>query len=117
MQVVSAMQLKKGAKTKENRMGAITQPLQFLPKKEKDKEWAAWNIDWLEWNGIKQINKKSRRLLKNYKLAQGIIDKSDYIVEENPEYADILEYLTQPDDMALELKFYPIVPNVINVLT
>jgi hypothetical protein len=116
MQVVSAMQLKKGAKTKENRMGAITQPLQFLPKKEKNQEWAAWNLDWLEWNGIKQIRKKSRRLLKNYKLAQGIIDKSDYIVEENPEYRDIIEYLTQPDDMAMELKFYPIIPNVVNVL-
>jgi hypothetical protein len=117
MQVVSSMQLKKGAKIKENRMGAITQPLQFLSKKEKDEEWAAWNIDWLEWNGIKQIKKKSRRLLKNYKLAQGVIDKSDYIVEENPEYRDILEYLTQEDDTALELKFYPIIPNVINVLT
>jgi hypothetical protein len=117
MQVVSAMQLKKGVKTKENRMGAITQPLQFLSNKEKDKEWAAWNLDWLEWNGIKQINKKSRRLLKNYKLAQGVIDKSDYIVEENPEYRDIIDYLTQEDDTALELKFYPIIPNVINVLT
>jgi hypothetical protein len=117
MQVVSAMQLKKGVKTKENRMGAITQPLQFLPSKEKDQEWAAWNIDWLEWNGVKQINKKSRRLLKNYKLAQGVIDKSDYIVEENPEYRDIIDYLTQEDDTALELKFYPIIPNVINVLT
>ena len=117
MQVLSAMQLKKGAKTKENRMGAITQPLQFLPKNEKDQEWAAWNIDWLEWNGLKQIKKKSRRLLKNYKLAQGVIDKSDYLVEENPEHRDILEYLTQEDDAALELKFYPIIPNVINVLT
>jgi hypothetical protein len=117
MQVVSAMQLKKGVKTKENRMGAITQPLQFLSNKEKDKEWAAWNLDWLEWNGIKQINKKSRRLLKNYKLAQGVIDKTDYIVEENPEYKDIIDYLTQEDDTALELKFYPIIPNVINVLT
>jgi len=117
MQVVSAMQLKKGVKSKENRMGAITQPLQFLPNKEKDREWAAWNLDWLEWNGVKQINKKSRRLLKNYKLAQGVIDKTDYIVEEDPEYRDVIEYLTQEDDTALELKFYPIIPNVINVLT
>ncbi len=116
MQVYNAMQLKKGAKTKENRMGSIIQPLQFLPAKEKDEEWAAWNLDWLEWNGIKQIRKNARRLLKNYKLARGVIDKRDYIVEENPEYRDILEYLTQEDDTALELKFYPIIPNVVNVL-
>ena len=44
MQVLNAMQLKKGAKTKANRMGSIIQPLQFLPKKEKDQEWAAWNL-------------------------------------------------------------------------
>jgi hypothetical protein len=97
-------------------MGSITQPLQFLPKAEKDQEWAAWNLDWLEWNGLKQIRKNARRLMKNYKLAKGIIDKSDYIIEEDNEYRDIVETLTKEDYSALELKFYPIIPNVINVL-
>ena len=116
MQVYNAMQLKGGAKVKHNRMGSITQPLQFLPKAEKDQEWAAWNLDWLEWNGLKQIRKNARRLMKNYKLAKGIIDKSDYIIEEDNEYRDIVETLTKEDYSALELKFYPIIPNVINVL-
>jgi hypothetical protein len=53
MQVYNALQLKKGAKVEQNRLGSITQPLQFLPKKDKDDEWAAWNLDWLEWNGLK----------------------------------------------------------------
>ena len=116
MEVYNALQLKKGAKVKHNRMGSITQPLQFLPKNEKDQEWAAWNLDWLEWNGLKQIRKNARRLMKNYKLAKGIIDKSDYIIEEDNEYRDIVETLTKEDYSALELKFYPIIPNVINVL-
>jgi hypothetical protein len=116
MQVYNAMQLKKGAKASHNRMGSITQPLQFIPKKEKDDEWAAWNLDWLEWNGLKQIRRNARRLMKNYKLAKGIIDKSDYIVEENNEMKDIVDVLTREDWSALELKFYPIIPNVINVL-
>ena len=116
MQVYNAMQLKGGAKVKHNRMGSITQPLQFIPKTEKDQEWAAWNLDWLEWNGLKQIRKNARRLMKNYKLAKGIIDKSDYIIEEDNEYRDIVETLTKEDYSALELKFYPIIPNVINVL-
>ena len=116
MQVYNAMQLKKGAKASHNRMGSITQPLQFIPKKEKDEEWAAWNLDWLEWNGLKQIRRNARRLMKNYKLAKGIIDKSDYIVEENNEMKDIVDVLTREDWSALELKFYPIIPNVINVL-
>ena len=116
MQVYNAMQLKKGAKVQHNRMGSITQPLQFIPKKDKDQEWAAWNLDWLEWNGLKQIRKNARRLMKNYKLAKGIIDKSDYIIEEDNEMRDIVETLTKEDYSALELKFYPIIPNVINVL-
>ena len=69
MQVLNAMQLKSGKKADYNRMGSITQPLQFLPKSEKDPEWSAWNMDWLEWNGLKQLRKNSRRLMKNYKLA------------------------------------------------
>ena len=118
MQVYNALQLKKGAKVERNRMGSITQPLQFLPEKKKNDEWAAWNLDWLEWEGLKQIRKNARRLMKNYKLAKGIIDRSDYIVEEDNEYIDIVDMLAnRNEDSALELKFYPIIPNVINVLT
>jgi hypothetical protein len=116
MQIINALQAKKGAKTEQNRMGSITQPLQFIPKKDKNEEWAAWNLDWLEWQGLKQIRRNARRLMKNYKLAKGIIDKTDYIIEENNEYRDIVETLVKEDYSALELKFYPIIPNVINVL-
>jgi hypothetical protein len=116
MQIYNALQLKKGAKAEYNRLGSITQPLQFIPNKEKDDEWAAWNLDWLEWQGLKQIRRNARRLMKNYKLAKGIIDRTDYIVEENNEYRDIVETLVTDELSALELKFYPIIPNVINVL-
>jgi hypothetical protein len=117
MKVLNAMQLKAGAKSEYNRMGSITQPIQFIPRKEKDDEWTAWNLDWLEWNGLKQIRRNARRLMKNYKLAKGVIDKSDYIVEPDNEMRDLVETLIQEDATALELKFYPIIPNVINVLT
>lgn len=116
MQVLNAMQLKSGAKAEYNRMGSITQPIQFLPKEEKDQTWTAWNLDWLEWQGLKQIRRNARRLMKNYKLAKGIIDKSDYVIEQDNEMRDIVETLIQEDFSALELKFYPIIPNVINVL-
>lgn len=116
MQLYNAMQLKNGAKAEHNRMGTLTQPIQFIPRKEKNEDWAAWNLDWLEWQGMKQIRRNARRLMKNYKLAKGIIDRTDYIVEEDAEYADLIETLTKEDTSALELKFYPIIPNVINVL-
>ena len=116
MQIINAMQAKAGVKTSQNKMGTITQPLQFISKKDKTQEWAAWNIDWIEWQGLKQLKRNARRLMKNYKLAKGVIDRTDYIVENDNDYRDIIESLTQEDTSALELKFYPIIPNVINVL-
>lgn len=116
MQLFNGLQLKNGAKTEYNRMSTLTQPIQFLPREEKDDDWTAWNLDWLEWQGMKQMRRNARRLLKNYKLAKGIIDRTDYIVEEDQEYAELIDVLTKEDASALELKFYPIIPNVINVL-
>ena len=117
MKILNALDLKKGAKAEHNRLWAVSQPLQFLPKKEKDDQWTAWNMDWLEWNGLKQLRRNARRLMKNYKLAQGIIDKGDYIVEESNEMKDIVQQLASDDEFeALELKFFPIIPNVVNTL-
>jgi hypothetical protein len=111
------MDLKAGKKADYNKMGTLTQPIQFISEKEKNEEWRAWNLDWLEFQGMKQLRRNARRLMKNYKLAKGIIDKQDYIIEENNEVADLIETLTKEDESALELKFYPIIPNVVNVLT
>ena len=116
MQIFNAMQVKAGAKVEYNKMGTLNQPIQFLPRSKKDEAWAAWNLDWLEWEGLKQIRRNARRLMKNYKLAKGIIDKTDYIIEQDNEYADMIEVLTKEDTSALELKFYPIIPSVINTL-
>ena len=117
MEILNALQLKKGKRAEYNRLGNITQPLQFLPAKEKDDDWTAWNMDWLEWQGLKHIRRNARRLMKNYKLAKGIIDKTDYLIEEDNEYRDIVDTLAREDLGAMELKFYPIVPSVIKVLT
>ena len=116
MQIYNALDLKAGKKVEYNKMGTLTQPIQFLSEKEKDEEWRAWNLDWLEWQGMKQLRRNAIRLLKNYKLAKGIIDKTDYVVEENNEHAEIIDILTKEDASAFELKFYPIIPTVINVL-
>ena len=117
MKIYNALDLKAGAKAEYSKTGTLIQPVQFIPRKDKDEEWAAWNMDWHEWQGIKQLRRNARRILKNYKLAKGIIDKTDYIVEPDNEYADLIDTLIQEDQSALEIKFYPIIPNVINVLT
>lgn len=116
MQIYNALDLKAGKKADYNKMGTLTQPIQFISEKEKNEEWRAWNLDWLEFQGMKQLRRNARRLMKNYNLAKGIIDKQDYIIEEDNEMADLIDTLTKQDESALELKFYPIIPNVINVL-
>lgn len=118
MKVFNALQLKKGAKSDNGvTSSSLTQPIQFLSAKKKNDDWAAWNIDWLELQGIEFLKLNGRRLLKNYKLAKGIIDKTDYIIEEDNDYTELIDVLTKEDGSALELKFYPIIPNVINVLS
>ena len=116
MKILSAMDLKNGAKAEQTRMFTVSQPLQFLPKSEKDAEWAAWNMDWLEWQGLKQIRLNARRLMKNYKLAAGQIDKTDYIPEHNNDMKDLVDQLADDGLESMELKFYPIIPNIINTL-
>jgi len=119
MKVFNAMQLKNGAKADSGypSTSSLTQPIQFLPSKKKNEDWAAWNLDWLELQGMQFLKQNARKLLKNYKLAKGIIDKTDYIVEEDNDYKDLVDVLTKEDESALELKFYPIIPNVVNVLS
>jgi len=118
MRVLNAMQLKNGAKAEGGpTFSSLTQPTQFLPYSKKTDDWAAWNLDWLELQGIEFLRTNARRLLKNYKLAKGIIDKSDYIVEPDNDYKELIDVLTEENNSALELKFYPIIPNVVNVLT
>ena len=119
MKVLNAMQLKGGAKADTSgypTSSSLTQPIQFLPAKKKDDDWFAWNLDWHELQGLEFLRINSRKLLKNYKLAKGIIDKTDYIIEEDNDYKELVDVLTKEDSSALELKFYPIIPNVINVL-
>ena len=117
MKILNGIQLQNGAKADYTRMFGVSQPLQFIPKSEKNEEWAAWNMDWLEWQGLKQIRANSRKMLKNYKLAKGEIDKSDYVIEDTNDMKDLVETLVEKDEIeALELKFYPIIPNVINTL-
>ena len=116
MEVLNAMDFKKGKKTKKNRFGVFTQPIQFIPAEEKDDDWSKHNLDWLEWQGIKQIMSKARRIMKNYKLAKGTIDKSDYLPDVENDMTEMLEVLTEGNNEALELKFYPLIPNIINTM-
>lgn len=116
--VVSSQDIVKG-KTGDakNRGSAFTQPLQFLPFDEKDEVWSSMNLDFLEYQGLRQILKKAPHFAKNYNLAQGIIDKSDYVGTGANENQEILINLyDQEEETHLDLKFYPFIPNFINTM-
>lgn len=115
--ILSAMDLLKGKTVDKKEMyNPHVQPPQMIKDSEKDENWKQWNMDWLEQVGLTQLRGKSKRLTKNYKLAAGVIDKSDYIVGEKNEMSELVDYLTKEDESALEIKFYPIIPPIINVL-
>jgi len=116
MQLFNAIDLIKGKKTEGNRLGTLTRPVQFLPQEEKTEKWAEENLDWLEMEGIQQIRRSVKRLQKNYNLAEGIIDRGDYIADEKNEYGELVELLTRDNETPFELKFYPIVPSIIRTL-
>lgn len=124
MQIISSYQLQKGLTAERfngfnSALPTIAQPLQMLPYEEKDDNWRAWCMDWYEWQGIRMIQSKIRKKAKNYRLANGVIDKSDYIsVSEDDETKPLIDSLTREDDLTSinELNFFPIIPNVIDLL-
>lgn len=116
--VLSSTQIKAGKTGSVRSAGGFVQPLQFLPLAEKDENWAWDCADFLEYQGLQQIFKKAPHFSKNYNLAAGIIDKSDYIPSTNPDNKEILDNLLEPGEASsLDLEFYPIIPTVINVMT
>lgn len=117
MKIVNAIDMMQGKTTNRPKLFGVTQPLQFIHKEKKTHEWACNNLDYLEWQGLKQIKENAHRFLKNYKLSEGIIDKSDYIPEPDNDMTDLVNILEKEKENRLEateLKFYPIIPNVIN---
>lgn len=113
--IYNALDLKKGVKIKARKVGNLTQPFQFIPDSEKDFDWLCQNIDWIEYCGLRQVAINADRFIKNYKLSNGVIEKSDYIPKENNENFEFLNILDSEEILdAYELKFFPIIPNVIN---
>lgn len=91
----------------------------MLPLSEKDDIWKANNMDWIERKGMTQIEKKAKRLIRNYKHANGELDIDEYIPDDSEDYQyELLSHLeaANEEERALELKYYPIIPNIINVM-
>lgn len=93
-------------------------PFQMIPLEDKDEGWIRWNIDFHESIGYQYVKKYGRKKIKNRWLAAGILDRTDYLL--SPEYnnfADLVGIITPEHDSHSPLEqFYPVVPNIIDVL-
>jgi hypothetical protein len=97
------------------------QPPQAIESFKKDEIWKRGNLDWIEQLAKAYLPEKKRRLIKNFNIAQGVIDVEDYIDKDitTNEYRGIFDAVedSMVDLVADDLKFYPIVPTIINVLS
>jgi hypothetical protein len=115
--VITAKQLMQGKTAEWDKQGVLTQPIQMLPRENKDKAWKHQNMDWWEHIGVAQLKEKYKRLYKNYNLASGVIDKTDYIPDSSNQYGEMISILTAENETPYEIRFYPLAPNILNVLT
>lgn len=118
MKILSSMDLVKGRTTDAKYTTGLIQPIQMLKKVDKTEDWAKRCVDWYEDLGMKQLRLKRERLQKNYKLARGIIDKSDYTKDASNQYNNVISNLLDENENTdvLSLDNFPIITNVVNTL-
>lgn len=116
--LLSAYDLKKGKTTKNSPFATtMWQPLQMLPEKEKTPEWFTWNMDFLEWQSMRQILRNRDKFIANYKIANGEIDKRDYIRESmDQEYIELADKLNVTELAATELMYYSLTDKVVDFM-
>lgn len=91
-------------------------PVQCIPLEEKTEDWIKWNLDWYENIALRELPAKAASLQKDYNLAQGIINKSDYAITQGNDLNNHLGVLNIKDtEQDLMTQFFPFIPNVINV--
>jgi len=116
--VITAKDLMKGKTAEWDRQGVLVQPLQMIPREDKDKAWKEQNLNWWEHIGVLQLREKYKKLFKNFNLAEGIIDKTDYIPDASlNQYGEMISILTAENETPYEIRFYPLAPSILNVLT
>lgn len=94
-------------------------PLQFVDDAEKDDDWIKWNLDFLERVALRQLMDTGPRLLKNYNMANGVLDLTDFGLDpQTNEFAPDVQALSAQslEQTNVPLRFYPIIPNIVNVL-
>lgn len=113
--ILTSRDIIKGATTKFNNVNHLlnVSPWQMVSLEEKTKDWFQWNMDWFEAIGWAQANKEHKKIIKNRKMAAGILDPEDYT--QTSSFNELVDIVSEGKHDPLQM-FFPLAPPVINVL-
>lgn len=89
-------------------------PLQMISKFEKNRNWIKWNMDWFERLGYDTLTTQYHKISKDYKMAEGILDPTDY-GKSNSEDSYITQTINENEEGNMPIMFFPLVPTIINL--
>lgn len=115
--ILTGRDIIKGQVTKKNlNSNSILEatPWQMVSLDEKTQDWKEWNADYFEWVGLTQVRAKSKKVIKNRRLASGILDLEDYMVAEPGDHAAMEGWHLNEEDTLN--KFHPLIPPFLKVL-
>jgi hypothetical protein len=113
--VVTSREILKGwtTGTSTSKLWAIS-PIQMVSKFEKNDEWKMWNLDWFERVAYTDLTKEWKGISKDYDMAEGILDPTDY-GRESEQFGDYVKDIIDETQEFMPLMFFPIIPPFINL--
>ncbi len=90
-------------------------PLQMISKFEKNNNWIKWNMDWFERLGYDTLTTQYHKIGKDYNMAEGILDPTDYGMSQPTEDSYVTEMINENEQGNMPVMFFPIVPTIINL--
>lgn len=117
--ILTGREIIKGQVTKHNLNSNSfleSTPWQMVELEDKTQDWKEWNADYFEWIGLTQVRRNSKKIIKNRRMASGILDMEDYMVPETGQIAQLQNW-TLPEETENSLnKFHPLIPPFLKVL-
>ncbi len=117
--ILTGAQIVKGQTTKRNinsNSFLEATPWQMVNLEDKTPDWKEWNADYFEWIGLSSVRLNSRRIIKNRRMASGILDIEDYLVSDTGDIARLQNWNLSDDTENSLHKFHPLIPPFIKVL-
>ncbi len=112
--------LYKGFKLERNTMlgGAVNDilPFQMLTLEEKTIDWIKAVADFYEVCGWNNVERRAPKIDRNYKMRQGLLNPSDYIINPDNDLSQAIGLIVPPQNQSPLEQFYPLAPNFVDVL-